>query len=558
MITLGLSYSGQHDSSIAIYKNGKIIFAMSEERVSRINHDHSFPIRAIEAGLDYTGLAYSEIDNVCLGWDGPVSSLFKNLQCSEIKNLTNIKSNVNFLVGHLKNFYTHSGLNTLFRKFGNKPFFHCNHHLAHAISAYSFSPFDQATVLVIDGRGACESTTIWKAENNSLIPVKTINWPNSLGLLYAKFTKYLGFQPLSDEWKVMGLAAYGNTLLDTSNLIDLSKDIYQINKNLLGNSLVDVSLLEKLYGPSRKDGDEITAHHKNAAYTVQHITEKAILNLTRYSINLTGNKNLCLAGGVAMNCKANGMIASSGLIEGIFIQPAASDEGVSLGAALYPSFLKNKVLPKLPLEDPYLGLGFSDSEIEETINKYKIPFEKLGANRGEIIAKEIANGKVIGHFNKRMEFGPRALGNRSILADPRKEETKIIVNNCVKYREDWRPFAPSIMEEHYHEFFNSKHLSPFMILSFPVKEDAENKILGATHVDHTGRPQTVNKEINPDYWNLINEFYKLTGVPVLVNTSFNLKGEPIVCTPTDAIRTFYSSGLDVLILGNYLVRKKLP
>ncbi len=553
MKNIGISFSGGHDSSACFVKDKELLFAISEERLTRKNHDSSFPLKAIHSGFIQSQWAPEDVDYVVLGWQSPIKYFIHDLS---ILTNTSLMDTLRSISSHIKNIYSKGGLKSYEREFGKTRLLYCDHHLAHAISSYAYSPFNEATILVIDGRGAFESSSIWYAKDGFIKPVEFIKWPNSLGFLYAKFTKYLGFQPLSDEWKVMGLAAYGKEGINLSDFINHEKKIYKVNwKEIYGKGLQDVSGIEKILGTQRKDENEdISDRFKDIAFAIQQETEKAMLNLTEYAIKKTGCKNLCLSGGVALNCKANGMIVNSGLINDIFIQPAASDEGVSLGAALYPYLLSEKRLPKVEMKHSYLGLQYSSEQVEGILKLYKLTYIKMN-NRAYDIAKELAMGKIVGHFNGRMEFGPRALGNRSILADPRIAEMKDKVNNSVKYREWWRPFAPSILEEHYSEFFKTGILSPFMILSFPVIESKKEVIPAAVHVDGTARPQSVNKNTNQEYWEIINEFYKLTNVPVLLNTSFNLKGEPIVCSPFDAIRTFYTSGLDVLAIDKFLIRK---
>lgn len=554
MKILGISYSGDHDTACALSIDGKLIFAIQEERLTRKKHDSSFPVNSIKETLKFSKLKPEEIDYVVIAWSNPLKELFFDLKLN-FKNKLSPKSILYTLYSRIHHLWIKGGFKRYEQFFGKSKFLFCDHHLAHAISAYICSPFKEATILVVDGRGAFEATSIWYANDGKIEPVEIINFPNSLGLFYAKFTKYLGFKPLSDEWKVMGLAPYGKEGISLKEFISNDEIPYKVHwKKFFGEGLSDVSGIEKIFGKKRNEDEEINDKHKDIAFAVQRETEKAMLNLARYAIEKTGCKNLCIAGGVALNCKANGLIANSNFIENIFIQPAASDEGASLGACFYPYLLFEKRLPKFELKHLYWGNSY-ENEAFELLKKYKLPYEKL-INPEKTIAELIYDGKIIGLFRGRMEFGPRALGNRSILADPRDFEMKDKVNNSVKYREWWRPFAPSILEEFYFEYLNARFLSPFMILSFPVKEDKKEKIPAVVHIDGSARPQSVNKEINPFYYNLINEFYKKTGVPVLLNTSFNLKGEPIVCSPFDAIRTFYTSGLDFLIIEDFIVYKK--
>lgn len=554
MNILGISYSGGHDSSACLVQNEELVFATAEERLSRICHDGVLPEQAIRESLSFAGSTIKDLDYAVFAWSKPLTTFAYSMKYFfQLGNpLTGFPRYFN---NELQRLAGRGGAKKLNYFFGKTNVLFCDHHLAHAISAYAYSGMDEATVIVIDGRGAFEATSIWRGSKGRLTPVEIIQWPNSLGLFYAKFTKYLGFKPLSDEWKVMGLAAFGNPGVDLSQFISYENSPYLIeHRRIDACDIHDVSLMEKILGAARQDGDPIEQRHKDIAFAVQQETERAMLSTVHYAIKKTGIPNICLAGGVVMNCKANGSIVNDPMVEEIFIQPAASDDGAALGAALYPYQVNNQRFPSIPMTNPYLGASFSDDEILEALKKYKLSYEKM-SNRAETIAQLLADSNIVGHFNNRMEFGARALGNRSILADPRSEKMKDLVNNSVKYRESWRPFAPSILEEHYFDYFETKHLSPFMIMSFPVKEGKESSIPAATHVDGTARPQSVSKETNKDYWELINAFYDKTGVPVVVNTSFNLKGEPIVRSPFDAIRTFHTSGLDALVLGNYLLLK---
>jgi carbamoyltransferase len=429
-----------------------------------------------------------------------------------------------------------------------------DHHLAHAISAYSYVGFDNAAIVVMDGRGAWEASSIWYGHDGRLEHVLTIPWPNSLGLFYAQFTQYLGFVPNSDEWKVMGLAPYGSPGVNLGEFISITPDGYRVNAPLLFERNNGTSAIARRLGPERTPESEIDDSFKNTAFAVQDACEAAMLSLVKLATQKTGCRNVCLAGGVALNSKANGKIQASGMVDAIFIQPAASDDGVALGAVFAPYLDRDGRLPMKPLRHAYLGPEFSDAEIEKALVTYKLRASKLN-DVAATTAEFLANGKIIGWFQGRMEFGPRALGHRSILADPRDPEMNAKVNNAVKFREWWRPFAPSMLKEVAGEYLEYACDSPFMILTNPVRPEKRDVIPSVTHVDGSARPQTVDREIEPLYWNLINEFGRRTGVPVLMNTSFNLRGEAIVNTPTDAVRTFFSSGMDALVIGSYLVEK---
>ncbi len=385
--------------------------------------------------------------------------------------------------------------------------------------------------------------------------VLTIPFPNSIGFFYSGFTEFLGFQPNSDEWKVMGLAPYGQPGVDLSAFIDLNAVPYRVHaRQLFINGAVPSARMTAQLGPPRVAESEIDDRHKNIAYAVQHACETAMENVVRLAIEKTRCRNVCLAGGVALNSKANRKIAACGMVNELFVQPAATDDGVALGAALAPYLDNNGKLPNKAMRHGYWGPSFEDKAIETALRTYKLRYAKLADPAGAA-AELLKQGKILGWFQGCMEFGPRALGSRSILADPRDPEMNSKVNNAVKCREWWRPFAPSLKRERASEYLESATDSPFMILTAQVRPEKRSVIPAVTHVDGSARPQTVEKEINQLYWRLIDEFEKRTGVPVLMNTSFNLRGEAIVHTPTDAIRTFFSSGMDALVIGSFLVEK---
>jgi carbamoyltransferase len=429
-----------------------------------------------------------------------------------------------------------------------------DHHLAHAISAYAYSGFDDAAVVVMDGRGAWEATSIWHGRAGRLNHVLTLSWPDSLGLFYAQFTGFLGFVPNSDEWKVMGLAPYGQKGIDLSSFINPNDAPYSVyTKTLIGHG-AQFSHFTSQLGAPRDPESEISDHHKNIAFAVQDACEEAMMSVVKLALHKTGSKNLCLAGGVALNSKANGKIVASAAIENIFVQPAASDDGVALGAALAPYLDDNGRLPNKPMRHGYWGPSFDHDAIEKALITYKIRHTKL-SDPAKAAAQLLDQGKILGWFQGRMEFGPRALGSRSIIADPRDPQMNAKVNNAVKFREWWRPFAPSFKKEAAPDYLESAYDSPFMILTAQVRPEKRSVIPSVTHVDGSARPQTVECEINPLYYRLIDEFGAITGVPVIMNTSFNLRGEAIVHTPTDALRTFFSSGMDALVIGSFLVEK---
>ena len=557
MISLGINYSEMHDSAACIARDGHILFAVAEERLSRSKHDARFPSLSIEACLAAAGIRADQLDFVCFGWPPAIEALKHDLKCMATGSLPlNYVDLVSTVRRNLNHTRKQNGKKQFLARFPTKAQFRfVEHHLAHAISAYSFSGFDDSAVLVLDGRGAWEASSLWHGRDGRLEHVWTIPWPNSLGLFYAQFTQYLGFQAYSDEWKVMGLAPYGEPGINLRDFIIPDDNPYKVSTRLLlDDKPSPLAGITARLGPQREAESEIDPKHKNLAFAVQDACEEAMMTLARAAVAKTGSRNICLAGGVALNSKANGKILSSGIVDRIFVQPAAGDDGVCLGAALAPYLDNGAKLPMHKMRHAYLGAENSDEEIEKALTTYKLRATRV-ADPAAAAAEMLANGKILGWVQGRMEFGPRALGARSILADPRDPEMNAKVNNAVKFREWWRPFAPSMLAEVAGEYIESATDSPFMILTAQVKPEKRSVIPSVTHVDGSARPQTVERDVNPLYWRLIREFGNRTGVPVVMNTSFNLRGEPIVSTPTDAVRTFFSSGMDALVIGSFVVEK---
>ena len=558
MITLGLNYSQMHDSSACLVRDGELLFAVAEERISRQKHDARFPELSIRACLDFAKLRAEQIDEICIGWQKPWATYRHDLKLFltgqwPVRYLDVLNSSRHFA----SMWHQNGGANPFTRLFGSSKarFRFVEHHLAHALSAYCYSGFDDSAVVVMDGRGAWEATSIWHGSKGRLEHVLTINWPDSIGHFYACFTVFLGFVPNADEWKVMGLAPYGKPGVDLTMFLDPSVRPYQVHTTrLVGNGGRPYSGWPAALGSPREPESDISELHKDIAYAVQDLCETAMVNVVRLALEKTRSRNLCLAGGVALNSKANGKIVAAGIVDNLFVQPAAADDGVALGAALAPFLDGGQRLPLRPMRHVYLGPSFDDGAIELALKTYKIRYTRL-ADPAATAAELLTQGKILGWYQGRMEFGPRALGNRSILADPRDPEMNAKVNNAVKFREWWRPFAPSLKRESAPEYLESAYDSPFMILTAQVRPEERSVIPSVTHVDGSARPQTVEKETNPLYYRLIDEFGKRTGVPVIMNTSFNLRGEAIVHTPTDALRTFFSSGMDALVLGSFLVEK---
>jgi carbamoyltransferase len=558
MITLGINYSQMHDSSACIVRDGELLFAVAEERLSRVKHDAGFPRLAIQACLEFAGIRAGQVDEVCFGWQtaGPVYRHDLKLYALGEWPITYL--NVLNSTRHFASmWHQESGAKRFAQVFGEGAarMRFVDHHLAHAISAYAYSGFDDSAIVIMDGRGAWEATSIWHGKDGRIEHVLTIPFPDSVGLFYSEFTAYLGFQRNSDEWKVMGLAPYGQPGVKLDAFIDPAGGPYRVHaKRLNGNGSEPFSGISAVLGPPRVAESEIEERHKNIAYAVQDCCELAMVSVAWLALKKTRSPNLCLAGGVALNSKANGTISAAGMAEKMFVQPAASDDGVALGAALAPYMDGGGRLPNKAMRHAYLGPAFDDAAIDTALRTYKLRYTRVD-DPAAVAAGLLSSGKILGWFQGRMEFGPRALGNRSILADPRDPEMTAKVNNAVKFREWWRPFAPSLKKEAAEEFLESATDSPFMILTAQVRAEKRGVIPAVTHVDGSARPQTVEKEVNPLYWRLIDEFGKRTGVPVVMNTSFNLRGEAIVHTPTDAVRTFFSSGMDALVIGGFLVEK---
>lgn len=557
MNILGISYS-MHESAACLVQDGRLVFACAEERLSRRKQDASFPVLAIQAALKHAGLKPEDVDHVAIGWPRPTETYAHNLKLLLTGQWTNSPMRwERLLIGFAQNQRHRGGELDFIRAFGSPrhKIHFVNHHLAHALSAYCLSEFDEAAALVIDGRGSREATTLWQARDGEIRLLEQYDYPNSVGVFYAGITDMLGFQPLSDEWKVMGLAAYGQPTIDLTRLIRCTPEAYWVDgRRFFGHTDSDRSRLEEVMGP-RRNGDELNERHHNLARSAQDACERAMLALLRRVTKLTGSRNLCLAGGVALNCKANGELLRSGLIDRIYVQPAAGDDGACIGAAYAVYHELGLPLPRHPTGHSYLGLEFNNEEIERVLQVYKLPFYRQ-TNVARRAAELLSQNRLVGWFQGRMEFGPRALGSRSILSDPRLPENRDRVNDAVKFRENWRPFAPSVLRERAGRYFQGCTDSPYMALSFWADQAHASDIPAVVHVDGSCRVHTVDRASNPRYYTLLEEFEKLTGVPVVMNTSFNLKGDPIVCTPKDAVQTFYTSGLDDLVIGDFVVSKK--
>ena len=590
---LGIS-AFYHDSAAALIVDGKIIAAAQEERFSRKKHDSSYPFNAVEFVLKKANLSLNKVDYIVF-YEKPFLKFerlletylafaprgFKSFSMAMPiwlrEKLFQKKVLFNELKNHNKNF------NDI-----NKIYF-SEHHYSHAASAFYPSPFKRAVILTLDGVGEWATTTLAKGDEQNLEILKEIHFPHSIGLLYSAFTYYTGFKVNSGEYKVMGLAPYGepkfkNLILD--KLIDLKEDgTFRLNMEYFdyatGLKMIN-NKFSKLFGqPARNlDKDLLTQFHMDIASSIQTVTEEVILRLTKSISKEYGSKNLCMSGGVALNCVANGKILKEKIFENIWIQPAAGDAGGALGAALalwYKELKNERSSPsKDEMQGSYLGPSFSDTEIEKSLTELGATYTKFSENDLlKITAQTLSEEKTIGWFQGRMEFGPRALGARSILADPRSDKMQKILNLKVKFRESFRPFAPSIIREDLSKWFELNCNSPYMLLVADVHKSIkkemtseENKLFGinklnvkrsdipaVTHVDYSARIQTVHEDTNPKYYKLLQNFKKITNCPILVNTSFNVRGEPIVCTIQDAYKCFMKTDLDMLVCGNFILNK---
>ncbi|MDI6759785.1 MAG: carbamoyltransferase [Candidatus Brocadiaceae bacterium] len=569
MYILGIS-AYYHDSAAALIKDGRVVAAVEEERLSRIKHDNGFPTKAIEYCLAQEGVSINDVDYVVF-YEKPFLKFERILMTSFGTFPSSYRFFREAMLNMLKEKLWVKELIQRKLKYQKEVLF-VEHHLSHAASAFFCSPFQEAAILTADGVGEWTTTTLGIGKDVEIKLLKEMRFPHSLGLLYSTFTAFLGFEVNEGEYKVMGMAPYGEPryldkvykLLrvadDGSFWLDMQYFSYHYSPDQTFNGNF-VKLFGEPRGKSASGGDVVDKHYADIAASIQKALEETLLKMVRYLYKETGLKKLCLAGGVALNSVANGRLLRESEFDDIFIQPAAGDSGGAIGAALYVyhSLLGKK--RQFIMEHAYLGPEFRQAEIETFLKDNHIPFQSFGEEELlETVAEALSRGKVLGWFQGRTEWGPRALGDRSILADPRREEMKNIVNSKIKFRELFRPFAPSVLVEKAEDFFElpkaERHFpARFMLYVTPVKEEKRKQVSAITHVDGSARPQIVFKEQNPLYYGLIERFASLTGVPLLLNTSFNLKGEPIVCTPQDAFNTFTRSGLDLLVLGNCLIKK---
>ncbi len=602
MKILGIS-AFYHDSAAALIDNGEIVAAAQEERFTRIKHDPNFPVNAIKFCLEYGGATLNELDAIVF-YDKPLLKFERLLETYYAFAPKGIRSFITAMPVWIKEkMFLKRLINEELVKFGydkKKPvkLLFPEHHLSHAASAFYPSPYEKAAILTVDGVGEWATASICLGQGNQISILKELRFPHSLGLLYSAFTYFLGFKVNSGEYKLMGLAPYGNP---TSPEVDryceiIKKELVEINEDgsiwldqqyfdyATGLKMVNEPKWEALLGmKTRKPEDPLEAKHCNLGLAIQRITEDVMVQMAKEAKRLTGADYLCLAGGVALNCVSNGKLQKSGVFKEVFIQPAAGDAGGALGAALaayHIAFEQPRTInyERDAMKGSYLGPTFSDLDVELMSKKYKATFKQF-ENFEELThttAQILADGNVVGWVQGRMEFGPRALGARSILGDPRNAEMQKKLNVKIKYRESFRPFAPSVLAEKVADYFDFDGVSPYMLLVHPVKKsrrlplpvdfdayDLRNKLYhqrsdlpSVTHIDFSARIQTVHKDTNPRYHQLINDFEKLTGYGVIVNTSFNVRGEPIVSTPNDAYRCFMRTEMDYLVVGNFLFDKR--
>jgi len=583
-----------HDSACCVTVDGKIVFAAQEERYSRVKHDARFPTKAIENAINFSKIKISVFDAVVF-YEKPLVK-FERLLETYLNNFP--KGFKSFLVSmpiwiKEKIFQKQvlcDELNKIDKNFkdSNKIFF-SDHHLSHAASAFYPSIFDEALVLTIDAVGEWTTTSLYHGKGNTLQKIKNIDFPDSLGLLYSAFTYFLGFKVNSGEYKLMGLAPYGEPIYKDiiyKNLISIFPDgSFKLNQKYFdyqtGFKMINKNFYKLFEKKPRKENEKIDKKYMDIAASIQSVLEEIIINITSKIFKTYNIDNLCLAGGVALNCVANGKILTdNNNFKKIWIQPAAGDAGGALGAALafYYDNKKNKrVLPNDGhldnMEGSFLGQEYSNEEIKSILDQKNINYSYLEDKELiDLIAKKLDTGLAIGWFQGRMEFGPRALGNRSIIADPRSETMQKNLNLKVKFRESFRPFAPAVLEEDLSEWFETKTGNPYMLVVSNVHKNKLRKldkiaegfdklnqnrslISAVTHVDNSARVQTVSERTNKKFYKLIKKFKEITGVPILINTSFNIRGEPIVSSPQDAIRCFFGTNLDLLVCNNFIIEK---
>ena len=589
---LGIS-SYYHDSAAAIVGENGIIAAAQEERFTRIKQDYNFPIHAINYCLKEAGTSVEELDQIVF-YEKPLLKFDRLLETYIGFAPVGLQSFVKAMPQWLKQkLHLPREIKKNLPGKWNKPIVFTSHHESHAAGAFFPSPFEEAAILTMDGVGEWDTATIGVGVGNQIELLKSMHFPDSLGLLYSAFTYFCGFRVNSGEYKLMGLAPYGTPVfkdLIFDKLIDLKQDgSFSVNLEYFnycqGLTMTNAKFAKLFGGPPRKSESDITEREINLASSIQAVTEEIVLRMARYARELTQKEKLCLSGGVALNCVANGKLVEQKIFKEIWIQPASGDAGGALGCALFTHFQlmgKERIpSPQDSMNGSFLGPKFANCTIRSFLEDKQIPHHFYSTEKEllERVVQYIGEGRIIGWFQGRMEFGPRALGGRSIIGDARNLEMQTKMNLSIKFRESFRPFAPSVLEEDFSSFFELKTPSPYMLLVAPVKHDIRKELSpednremkdpnllkrvkieksslpAITHVDYSARVQTVNQERNGRYYRLIRELKKSFHSPVLVNTSFNIRGEPIVCTPEDAYRCFVSTNMDVLVLENFVLLK---
>jgi carbamoyltransferase len=562
------------DAAAALVVDGELVAAAEEERFSRLKHVAGFPTLAAAWCLSYAGLSARDLDHVALGRDPRA-----NLRAKVVQSATRLR-NPSYVADRLRSMNRARGVKDHVAAALGVPtgglrakFHNVEHHQAHAASAFFVSPFDEAAVLTLDGFGDFASGLVAVGRGNRLEVLDRVTFPHSLGIYYTAITQWLGFPKYGDEGKVMGLAPYGEPDVHRERMRDVVRlnGLYELNLDYFTHHDRGVDMtwqegppsigrifsprLEQVFGTAREPSAELTKEHEDVAAALQAVLEEAYLHVVREAQRQAGSTNLCLAGGVALNAVANGRIRPETPVDGVYVQPAAGDSGIAVGAAYH---VWHRVLGRersFVMDHAYTGPGYSDDECGKALRGAGLDSELLDDDAlFPRVAERIADGEVVGWFQGRMEFGPRALGNRSIVTDPRRDDMKDILNARIKHREPFRPFAPSILAERTGEWYEQDYTSPFMILVYRTRPEKRERIPAVNHVDDTGRLQTVERAVNARYYRLIEEFERQTGVPILLNTSFN-ENEPIVMTPEHAVDTFRKTHMDVLVLGNHFVRR---
>lgn len=561
MYILGISCF-YHDAAACLLKDGRMIAAAQEERFTRQKHDAGFPGNAVGYCLRAAGISMDNVRYVVF-YEKPFLK-FERLIMTHLKNWPR-----GFLTFHEM---LHAWLGQKLRipqmirkklNYAGDILF-IRHHQSHAASAFFCSPFQEAAIVTVDAVGEWTTTAIGIGSGNSIRLIKEIRFPDSLGLFYSAFTYFLGFEVNDGEYKVMGLAPYGEPRYASAIKKDminvLSDGSFQVNQKYFayeyGRTMIRVKDFERLLGMKKREANEaISQQHKDLAASIQKVLEEILIQICHYARELTGIKNLCLAGGVALNCVANSRIFRSGIFDDVFVFPAAGDAGGAIGAAFWTWHqILGHEREGRRLRDVFWGPAFSNEEIRNFLDRGGVRYEELSSDAlVRKAARLVADQKIIGWFQGRMEFGPRALGNRSIVADPRNKDNWDRINSKIKQREGFRPLAPSVLEDNVEDYFDTAQPSPFMLFAVKNKTD---QIPAVTHIDGSSRIQTVSKEANLLFYDLILEFYKLSGVPVLVNTSLNTAGVPIACTPQNAFQCFLEAGLDALVLGNFIIERR--